>query len=356
MKKFKKSMAGFLSVTILSLSAVTAFAANTEDFKIVNDMGQITEIKAVNDRLNGVEQSYFNSFTGKVKKITDSESVKGSKFILVENEEGVEANIIISANTYIINNADIAVGSVVTGFYEANAPMIMIYPAQYNAEVVMADNQDQNVKVDVFNKDLVSEDNSLKLNISDDTEIILQDGKAFEGDLANRKLVVLYDVSTKSIPAQTNPSKIVVLFEKAVAPIYNLTPEETAALTGNVSTLDIVVNNKKIEAPSAYANDQGTVMVPLRAIAEALGYDVTWNGDIQSVTVGNGISLTIGKDNYIYMKTAPIQLGTAPTVINEKTFVPLSFFQEVARVSNAQVSQSQITIDNIVIDDGEMKK
>lgn len=326
----RKAIGGFLSVTILSLSTVTAFAANTEDFKTANSIGIVKEIQAVNGILNTDQQSYFGSFTGKVKNITDIEGMKGSKFVLVENDQGVEANLRISSSTYIVNNANIVVGSVVTGFYDANAPMIMIYPAQYNTEVLMVDNKEQNIKVDLFNKDLVSSDNSLKLNITADTEIVLQDGKAFEGDLANRKLVVLYGVSTRSIPAQTNPSKVVVLFEKAAA----------------VSTLDIVVNNKKIDAPAAYTNEQGTVMVPLRAIGEALGYDVVWDGNTQSVMLGKGISLTIGKDSYHYMKTAPIQLGTAPEVVDERTFVPLNFFQEVAKVKNAQVLPLQIVIDN----------
>ena len=331
----RKTIGGFLSVSILSLSTVTAFAANTEDFKITNSIGIVQEVQAVNGVLNTDRQSYFSSFTGKVKKITDIEGVKGSKFVLVENDQGVEANLRISSNTYIVNNVDIAIGSVVTGFYKANAPMIMIYPAQYNTEVLMIDNKDENIKVDLFNKDLVSSDNSLKLNITADIEIVLQDGKAFEGELANRKLVVMYDVSTRSIPAQTNPSKVVVLFEKAV----------------DVSALDIVVNNKKIDAPSAYTNEQGTVMVPLRAIGEALGYDVVWDSNTQSVMVGKGISLTIGKDSYNYMKTAPIQLGTAPTIVDEKTFVPLSFFKEVVRVNDAQILQGEI-----VILDEELKK
>lgn len=334
--KFRKTLLGFLSVTVLSLSTVTAFAANTEDFTNKNLDGQIMTISQIGDKLNQVKQSYYNSFTGTIKEITDFKAIEGSKFVSLENEEGMVANIIISKDTYILNNLKLAAGSEITGYYDANAPMIMIYPPQYNAEVVVVSDKDQNVKVDRFDKDLISFDQSLKLNISKETEIVLQDGKAFEGDIAGRKLVVVYGASTRSIPAQTNPTKIVVLFEKA----------DIEGIKSDVSTMDMIVNGKKIEAPAAYVNEKGTVMVPLRAMAEALGFDVSWDGELQSVRIGKGISLTIGKDNYIYMKTMPIQLGAAPEVTNEKTYVPLSFFKEVIPMNNAYVFESQIVIDN----------
>ncbi len=317
--KTKRIAAGLLAVTILSLSSVPSLANYTENLKAVN----------ISEQINVAEsQSSFNSFTGTVKKITDFEGVKGSKYVLVENQDGQEANLIISNGTYVVNNEKIDTGSVITGFYDANAPMIMIYPPQYNTVVVsVAGSKVPCIKIDKFDKDLVSSDNMLKLNISKETEIISQDGKAFEGELTNRNLVVLYGISTKSIPAQTSPDKIVVLFE-------------------NVASKNIVVNNKTIEAPSAYTNQKGTVMVPVRAIAENLGFDVKWEGKTKTVMIGKGISLTIGKDNYIFMKTAPIKLGTAPEIVDGKTFVPLSFFKDVLSMETVNISDSDIVISD----------
>ena len=330
----KRIVAGLLAVTVLSLSSVSSLANYTENLKAVNISEQIDTIE---------NQSSFNSFTGTVKEITDFKGVEGSKFVLVENQDGQQANLIISNSTYVVNNEKFDIGSVITGFYDANAPMLMIYPPQYNIEVVnVASSKGQCIKVDRFDKDLVSSDNMLKLNISKETEIISQDGNAFEGELANRNLLVLYGISTKSIPAQTNPDKIVVLFEKTVEP----TNEEKPMLSGNVASMNIVVNNKTIEAPSAYTNKNGTFMVPLRAIAENLKFDVNWEGKTKTVMLGKGICLTIGKDNYIYMKTAPIQLGTAPEVIDGKTFVPLSFFKDVLGMKTVNVSGSDIVIND----------
>jgi len=346
--KYKKALSGFLFVTILTVSGFTVFANNAGDLKTIKDSEEIKEMVIINDEIDEEEQAYFNSFSGVVKEINDFHGIEGAKIVLLENEEGLIANIIISKDTYIVDGAEISVGSTVTGFYKANAPMIMIYPAQYNAKVVAVENKDQNLKVDIFNKDLISSDNLLKLNISDDTDIISQDGQPFEGELINRKLVVTYDISTRSIPAQTNPIKIVVLFEEAEHPTIDVTEEDTELINFDVSTMDMVVNDKKIEALASYTNEQGVVMVPLRAIAEALEFDVKWNANLQSIMVGKGISLKIGEDNYHYMKTAPIKLGTAPELVNGTTFVPLSFFREVVRMNNAYVFEGQI-----VIDDGE---
>jgi len=217
--KLKKVFTGILSITMLLTSATTAFAASTGDFNIIKDVEIVNEEK----------QSYFKSFTGTVKEVSDSENIKGAKFVLVESENGEVANIIISKETYILDNATISKGEVITGFYNANAPMIMIYPAQYNSEIVIVNNKDYTVKADIFDENLVSYDNLLKLKISDKTEILSQDGAQFKGALANRKLLVIYDVA-----AQTNPIKIIVLSEKE---------KEQGTSIGNKAD---AINNKKM--------------------------------------------------------------------------------------------------------------
>lgn len=86
-------------------------------------------------------------------------------------------------------------------------------------------------------------------------------------------------------------------------------------------------------------------MVPLRAVAEQLGYKVSWNEEDSSVTIGNGIGLSIGKDDYSYMKTAPIQLGQAPVLKDGMTYVPLAFFDKVIRGYKADIVRSVVVIN-----------
>lgn len=339
--KFKQVLAGLMSLTIITASGVTVFAQDSQTIA-ESDVNTILPISAVLNKFQ------FQSFTGKVTDIRVPEDNTDRTYISVEGEGEQLGTILITKDTYIVSQDAIKIGDTITGYYNGNAPMIMIYPPQYNAEVVVVNETEENIKVDIFDKDLVSSDNFLKLNISDETKIILENGEAFDGELANRKLVVSYTVSTKSIPAQTTPSQVVVLFEDIEPPIFEIDDNDIdySDIMGDVSKMDIVVEDKKITAPSAYLNENGTVMVPVRAIAEALGSEVKWDDELRSVTIDKGISFTLGKDYYVYMKTAPIELGDTPELVDGHTFVPLSFFREVMKVNNAYVFEGQIDINN----------
>lgn len=324
--KNKKLIAGILSVAILSTSAAMAFAGNPEV--------PVNQSILISAPIDGAQERCFGSFMGTVKSITDNARVQGTKSIFVESESGEQATFIVTKDTFVLGDGDIKVGSRISGHYDANAPMIMIYPPQYSTQVVVVESSEQIVKVDKFDKDLVSLDGFLKLNVTKDIEVVQQDGTPYTGSLENKKLVVAYLTSTKSIPSQTTPKKIVVLNQK----------EE--AVIGDVAKMDILAGGSKITGPKAYAKEDGTVMVPLRPIAEALGFEVIWDNAAKSVTVGKGIIFSVGKDSYVYMNTAPIILGTASEITEGRTFVPLSFFREVVHMNNAYVFENQIVIDN----------
>lgn len=91
----------------------------------------------------------------------------------------------------------------------------------------------------------------------------------------------------------------------------------------------ISVNGQEIDAAA-------TVMVPLRAVAEPLGFTVTWEDG--SILVDNGVVhtyVTIGKDLYtittsnesLVGMSAPFSLGAAPFISNDNVaYVPLGLF------------------------------
>lgn len=165
-------------------------------------------------------QCNYNSFRGIVREINNyigsgQTPLAGWYIILLENKEGGVANFIVSPNTYQVDPVGIRGGDKLIAFYDTTIPVPLIYPPQYNAEVIAMDFSDRNIKVCRFDNQLISYDNQLKLNITKNTQIILQNGKKYTGDLSNRKLVALYGNSTKSIPAQTTPQKVTVLYEKA---------------------------------------------------------------------------------------------------------------------------------------------
>ncbi len=332
--KIRKYFIGLLAASMVITSIGPVFALDMPISKATDNVVEIGKTPPADGPHQEKEEKYFYSFKGVVKEIRDFKGRDGAKFVSVENEDGLPANIIVSDDTYIINDGDITVGSTIVGYYDANAPMIMIYPPQYNARVIYIDEgKAENIKVEKFDNNLVSVDNFLKLNISDETEIVTEMGKSVEGDIGNQKLIVIYGAATKSIPAQTNPYKIILLDD-----------EEDIGM-GDLSEKEILVDQEKIDSPAPYLLGEDIIMLPLKNIVAAMGYNVSWNPELREVRVGKGISLNIGKDNYHYMKTAPIKLGAAPEIVDGRTYVPLEFFERVIPASHVEVSEGQIRIE-----------
>jgi len=117
----------------------------------------------------------------------------------------------------------IAVGDVVVAWYYAHSPMILIYPPQYNAVVLTVNPPDDHfVVVDTFvieGTHLLSKGGLLTVVSTNGVEVVKQDGTPFSGELSGLDLVVTYAVSTRSIPPQTTPSRIVVLQSDPSEPV-----------------------------------------------------------------------------------------------------------------------------------------
>lgn len=107
-----------------------------------------------------------------------------------------------------------------------------------------------------------------------------------------------------------------------------LIAEEPAETADETHRYPVEVNGERVDAVAC-------VMVPLRAVAEPLGFTVTW--DNGSVLVDNDVihtKVTIGVDQYIITTSnenlvgmsAPFSLGAAPYVIDGMTYVPLGLF------------------------------
>jgi len=298
----------------------------------------------------------FISFSGIIKRIEvpETEDVGFTKIIFAENSEGSETAFRITDNTYFVTNNEAEIGAEIIGFYDGRAPMALIYPPKPEASVIAIDmEEDKFIKVDRFNEDLLSDDGSLRLNIGPDTEIILQNNETFDGDMTNRALVVIYSEVAYGRPAQTTPEKVTVLFERAVHPIHILTDEELAGIENGIGMaepipplltltnedlmllaqssqdLTIRLNDVELNGPQPFVNDNGVFMLPVRAVAEAMGLHVEWFDDTRTVQVGIGASFIVGYDSYSRARMAPMELGTASILRDDRAFVPLEFFTEI---------------------------
>ena len=132
-------------------------------------------------------------------------------FASLEDREGNIVNFMVTPSTYVVDFETFSVGMTCTFWYDAEAPMPLIYPPQYNAVAAAQVLNGRMVCVGYFNASLVNEDQTLQLNMDAGVDVRTTNNQYFQGNPANHKLVVTYSHSTRSIPAQTTPQRVVVL-------------------------------------------------------------------------------------------------------------------------------------------------
>lgn len=80
----------------------------------------------------------------------------------------------------------------------------------------------------------------------------------------------------------------------------------------------------------ATKNSKGRTMIPLRAVSEKMGYEVSWNQTDNAAEIkGDGIqiSLPIGKD-YGLVNGEKLEFDSQTVSTNGRTYVPLRFISE----------------------------
>ena len=104
---------------------------------------------------------------------------------------------------------------------------------------------------------------------------------------------------------------------------YTVTPK-----SGN--EISVYVSEGKVNFDQAPVIHLGRTMVPLRAIFEALGADVEWNPETRTVTSKKGsntIELTIDSD-VLYKNGTPVYLDVPAMLVNNRTLVPVRAVSE----------------------------
>lgn len=323
MKRSTK-IVGTLSLALAMTSTISPiYASMGQEPLIIEESSLISENRIISSVDSWEEKINYINFEGVIKEINPKEGYVSVS--LTNDKEGEIIGVFnISDNTMIVdqstkeslNSSELKVGQKLSGYYSKDTIMLLIYPPMISPELVIVKDEEEKdfIKHSNFDEELVSVDNSLKLNISAETVITNQFGeKCKEEELYNEDLIVFYTVTTRSIPAQTNPSKIIVLKKQS---------DEDVIDTENGENTEIA---EMIKADS-YKKEE-TVMVPLRIIAEHLGYEVKWNNENRSILLVKGNSsftMSIGKEDYGYNKSLG-KFEKAPEINNGKTYVPQSF-------------------------------
>lgn len=289
-----------------------------------------------------------------------------------KDDQNNTVNLKITDDTLVYDNlgnkkalSDLTDGSKITVFTGSYEPTPLILPVQYTANVIIINgDKEGNVNVDTYLADeegYTNAANNLNIAAADDTKIVDKDEKEYKGDLDKNDLIVFYGASTKSIPAQTTPTKVVVLGENEIAlkqieaaknatPAPTAAPETTAApevteapQVSYAGLVNVVIGDKNVS--DVYAKDN-TTMVPLREVAEAAGFTVTWDAENRAVILNDGVySLKIGENSYVKGKMMPLTLSAAPEIVNDLTYVPAEFFAEVTESATVDGTSLVVTAE-----------
>lgn len=280
-KNMNKTIAMALALTVVGSTAAYA-AAGTEKAETNATTNQEVSVEQTENAQAEVETGYITN-TGKVTEIENTED--GNKVVTIENQNG-GLRFVVSATTMIVDRVTNEVITAdkltkdmqVSVVYDAMSPMGMSLPPYLgNVTAVVANADKGNVCVGMFNNELVNEKEKLQLNVEKETKVLTTLGtKMILGaeDIKGKNAVVFYDATTRSIPAQTSPSLVLLLEEK-----------EAVVEEAQVAKV-------KTEAKS----------VVLRDAAMAKGYKVIWKGKAEPVVLekdGQISEITIGSATYV---------------------------------------------------------
>lgn len=133
-----------------------------------------------------------------------------SQMMSLRSDNGI-INFMVTSQTKVVDSRLLRPGLRVAVFYDTSLPVPFIFPPRYQAQIVTALSRDEQVMLNEFDNNLIARDNSLRLNIAGNTVIEMINGQRANCSPANQTLLVYYAATTRSIPPQTTPRRIVVL-------------------------------------------------------------------------------------------------------------------------------------------------
>lgn len=153
---------------------------------------------------------------GRVASITPMVTGNGrtmgcSQIVTLWDDEENITNFLVSPNTYVVDLFRIKEGAEVEFFFDELAAIPLIYPPRYNAVIAVEKVPGVNWTAGYFDAALMNAEYSLKLNLGPKTEIVTRNNQPFSGRPGNHNLLVEYSMTTRSIPAQTVPERVIVM-------------------------------------------------------------------------------------------------------------------------------------------------
>ena len=119
-----------------------------------------------------------------------------SQTMSLRTENGI-VNFMIGPETHVIDNRPLRAGLLVAAFYDASLPVPLIFPPQYQAQIVAVLMRDEQIMLNEFDRNLTARDGSLQLNLARNTNIETLNGQNVSCNPAGRTLLVYYTADKK---------------------------------------------------------------------------------------------------------------------------------------------------------------
>lgn len=337
----KRLLAGILATSLLSATMV-AFAE--EDTAIIPTEDVVTELQASYDKM-------YMTGTATIKEdglyILDTAEI--AETILNTDEN----TIFVDANGYKSSLEGLKDGTAIKAV--TSLAMTMSIPPQTYAYVVMEANEKGEFPfyIEVAATRVDEHGNTIISSADGNYEIVYSAESTVLEPFATRNIVTIEDIKegtrllvtssimTMSIPAVVPAEKIAVLPELVIAPSVE---EETPVIPEKV-----ILNGNEIatsELAAQVIDRDGIYFLPVRAICEAAGLEVAWDGTLKAITVGTtamGVTFNIGENAYGKAKMMRQPLSAAPILENDRTYVPVDFFTEILEAT-AEIADGAINI------------
>lgn len=168
--------------------------------------------------------------------------------------------------------------------------------------------------------------------------------------------------ATTTVPtaATLTPTAAVVQQEQTNTPIrHDMTNYTLPSTDGYAVNKQLAVSDMVFSPDIKPILINNTVLVPARAVADALGFTTTWNpGDTPSVTITSkdvtttlslGTDLSTASSTTAIGTTAPISYGAPAVLVDNTAYVPLGVFRVIQGNSPDAivVTDTGITIKNV---------
>ncbi len=133
------------------------------------------------------------------------------------------------------------------------------------------------------------------------------------------------------------------------APQAGGSQEQKPVVISAVMDYGVLVNGKEVAGVGYMNTDAKQVMIPLRSVSEALGFELGWNQEARSAELtkpGSPIWTLVqtGKDQYAVNKMYK-SLGAAPVNVKGTLYVPANFFSEVLH-ANVSTDGTKVSISS----------